>query len=86
MGVVRVTDNREEEECRQSIGGRWEEECAAPNFVTKIIFAGFPVTRGRAPSPCLLISNINRLTGILQCNIIMLPMQKSHGLRVWSVY
>lgn len=51
MGVVRVTDNWEEEECRQSIGGRWEEECAAPNFVTKIIFAGFSGNPGQGAVP-----------------------------------
>jgi len=49
VGVIRATDNWEEE-CCQSIGGRWEEECAAPNFVTKIIFEGFRKTgAGRHP-------------------------------------
>jgi hypothetical protein len=52
VGVVRATDNWEEERC-QSIGERWEEECAAPNFVTKIIFeaSGKP-GQGAIPLPC----------------------------------
>jgi len=52
VGVIRATDNWEEE-CCQSIGGRWEEECAAPNFVTKIIFEGFRRTGAGTPFPAL---------------------------------
>jgi len=51
-GRIKATDNWEEE-CCQSIGGRWEEECAAPNFVTKIIFEGFRKVRAGTPSPAL---------------------------------
>ncbi len=37
---------------------------------------------GQGAIPCRLISNINRLTEILQCNILMLPMRHVHGSRV----
>ena len=77
MGVIRVTDNWEEE-CCQSIGGRWEEECAAPNLVTKIIFAGFRNPGGDA-IPCLMTNHIGGPISIWQCNILMLPMHQVHG-------
>ncbi|RAX42456.1 hypothetical protein DQ393_06405 [Rhizobium tropici] len=37
-----------EEECRQSIGAHWEEECAAPNSVSGRKSQAFPTRIGPA--------------------------------------
>ncbi|TCU35187.1 hypothetical protein EV129_110189 [Rhizobium azibense] len=52
VGVMLVTDNWEEE-CRQSIGARWEEECAAPNLL-RTSYPQASGTPGRAATPVLL--------------------------------
>ncbi len=78
MGVIRVTDNWEEE-CCQSIGGRWEEECASPNFCYEDHLRRLPEKRGRGAIPCLMIKHIGCLIEILQCNMFMIPMRGGHG-------
>ncbi|KQV83642.1 hypothetical protein ASC90_20365 [Rhizobium sp. Root1220] len=72
-----MTDNWEEE-CCQSIGGHWEEECAAPNFVAKITpqAPGGPV---RSAIPVLMLSFVILFEPILQCNKFMGIMHSLHG-------